>query len=41
MPIFEALMFPWPASHKGIRANSFIAIGLSLLLFARLAVSAR
>ena len=36
MPVFEVLMFPWSASHLGIRANSIAAIGLSVLLFARL-----
>jgi hypothetical protein len=36
MPIFEVLMFPWAASYRGIRANSIAAIGLSVLLFARL-----
>jgi hypothetical protein len=36
MPVFEVLMFPWAASYRGIRANSIAAIGLSVLLFARL-----
>ncbi|MGA2921126.1 MAG: hypothetical protein ABSE28_08470 [Candidatus Sulfotelmatobacter sp.] len=36
MPLFEVLMFPWIASYRGIRANSIVAIGLSVLLFARL-----
>jgi len=36
MPLFEVLMFPWAASYRGIRANSIAAIGLSVLLFARL-----
>ncbi|HXP41893.1 MAG TPA: hypothetical protein VN833_16675 [Candidatus Acidoferrales bacterium] len=36
MPFFEVLMFPWAASYRGIRANSIAAIGLSVLLFARL-----
>jgi hypothetical protein len=35
-PVFEVLMFPWAASYRSIRANSFAAIGLSVLLFARL-----
>jgi hypothetical protein len=39
MPFFEVLMFPWAASHRGIRANSIAAIGLSVLLFARLLTS--
>jgi hypothetical protein len=29
-------MFPWIASYRSIRANSIVAIGLSVLLFARL-----
>jgi hypothetical protein len=41
MPIFEVLMFPWAASYRGLRANSIAAIGLSVLLFARLFVSIR
>jgi hypothetical protein len=41
MPVFEVLMFPWVASYRGIRANSIAAIGLSLLLFARLLVGVR
>jgi hypothetical protein len=36
MPLFAVLMFPWAASYRGLRANSIAAIGLSLLLFARL-----
>jgi len=39
MPFFEVLMFPWAASYRGIRANSIAAIGLSVLLFARLLTS--
>jgi hypothetical protein len=35
-PLFEVLMFPWAASYRSIRANCLAAIGLSLLLFARL-----
>jgi hypothetical protein len=41
MPLFEVLMFPWTASYRGIRANSIAAIGLSLLLFARLLTGIR
>jgi hypothetical protein len=37
MPLFDVLMFPWTATYRGLRANSIVAIGLSLLLFARLA----
>jgi hypothetical protein len=40
MPVFEVLMFPWPASYRGIRTNSLAAIALSLLVFARLALGA-
>jgi hypothetical protein len=36
MPFFEVLMFPWIASYRAVRANSIAAIGLSILLFARL-----
>jgi hypothetical protein len=35
-PVFEVLMFPWPASYRSIRMNALAAIGLSVLLFARL-----
>lgn len=41
MPVFEVLMFPWAVSYRGIRANSIAAIGLSLLLFARLFTALR
>ena len=36
MPLFEVLMFPWAASYRWVRANSIAAIGLSVLLLARL-----
>jgi hypothetical protein len=39
-PVFEVLMFPWAASYRSIRANSLAAIGLSVLLFARLWLAA-
>jgi hypothetical protein len=32
MPLFDILLFPWAASDRAIRANSIVAIGLSLLL---------
>jgi hypothetical protein len=32
MPLFDILLFPWAASYRAIRANSIVAIGLSLLL---------
>ena len=35
-PVFEVLMFPWAASYRSIRVNALAAIGLSVLLFARL-----
>jgi len=34
--VFDVLMFPWAASYRGLRANSIAAIGLSILLVARL-----
>jgi hypothetical protein len=37
-PLFDVLMFPWPASYRTIRANSVAAIILSLLLAGRLLV---
>jgi hypothetical protein len=36
MPVFDLLMFPWTASYRSVRANCIAAIGLSVLLFARL-----
>lgn len=38
LPIFDVLMFPWPASFRAIRANSVAAIILSVLLVGRLLV---
>lgn len=35
-PLFDVLMFPWAASYRFLRANSIAAIGLSILLLARL-----
>jgi hypothetical protein len=26
MPIFETLMFPWPATYKGLRVNSHLSV---------------
>jgi hypothetical protein len=40
MPIFEILMFPWPASYRTVRANSIAAIVMALLLFASLVARA-
>lgn len=36
MPFFEVLLFPWAASYRAVRANSLAAIGISILLLARL-----
>ena len=36
MPLFAVLMFPWAASYRSVRANSIAALGLSILLLARL-----
>lgn len=36
MPLFDVLMFPWAATYRALRANSLAAIGLSLLLLAKL-----
>lgn len=33
VPVFDVLMFPWPATYKLVRANAWAAILLSLLLF--------
>jgi hypothetical protein len=41
MPVFEILLFPWAASYRAVRANSLAAIGLSILLLARLLLSIR
>lgn len=35
-PLFDVLMFPWAATYRSVRANSIAAIGLSILLIARL-----
>lgn len=31
--VFDVLMFPWPATHKFVRANAWVALCLSVLLF--------
>jgi hypothetical protein len=31
--VFDVLMFPWPATHRLVRANAWAAILLSFLLF--------
>jgi len=38
MPFFDVLMFPWAASYRMVRANSLAAIGLSLVVLAKLAL---
>jgi hypothetical protein len=37
MPLFDVLMFPWAASYRTVRANSLAAIGVSLVVLAKLA----
>jgi hypothetical protein len=37
MPLFDVLMFPWAASYRTVRANSLAAIGVSLIVLAKLA----
>jgi len=34
--VFDVLMFPWPATHKLVRLNSWGALALAALLFLRL-----
>jgi hypothetical protein len=31
--VFDVLMFPWPATHKLVRANALGALLLSVVLF--------
>lgn len=31
--VFDVLMFPWPATHKFVRANAWLALCLAVLLF--------
>jgi hypothetical protein len=33
LPVFDVLMFPWPASCRTVRASSLAAILVSVLLF--------
>jgi hypothetical protein len=40
MPVFDVLMFPWPASYRTIRASSLAAVLLSGALFFSLIASA-
>lgn len=32
--VFDVLMFPWPATHKLVRANAWGALLLAVILFA-------
>jgi len=34
VPVFDVLMFPWPATHKLVRTNAWGALVLAILLFA-------
>jgi NADH:ubiquinone oxidoreductase subunit 3 (subunit A) len=36
MPVFEILLFPWAASGRAIRTNSFASIVLSMALLVAL-----
>lgn len=36
--VFDVLMFPWPATHKMVRANAVGAILLSFVLFLSLLI---
>jgi len=38
-PLFDLLMFPWAASYRMIRANSIAALGLAILLVAKLFIA--
>lgn len=40
-PLFEVLLFPWTASCRAVQANSIAALGVSLLLLAKLLISVR
>jgi hypothetical protein len=40
-PLFEVLLFPWAASYRAVRANSLAALGVSLLLLAKLLISVK
>jgi hypothetical protein len=31
--LFDVLMFPWPATHKFVRANAWASLLVSFLLF--------
>ena len=38
-PLFDVLLFPWAASYRAVRINSFCAIGLSLVLLVKLSIA--
>ena len=41
MSVFDVLMYPWAATHKGVRANGLAAIAFSLLILLGMMVGAR
>ena len=41
MPIFEVLIFPWPATGRAVRTNSLAALGVAVLLLLTLLTSPR
>ena len=41
MSVFDVLMYPWAATHKGVRANGLAAIALSMLLLLGMVAGAR
>jgi hypothetical protein len=41
IPVFEILMFPWAATHRSVRINSWGAIALSAVLFLSLLLRVR
>ena len=40
-PVFDVLLFPWAASYRAVRINSIAAIGLAVLLLAKLVIGLR
>ena len=40
-PVFDVLLFPWAASYRAVRINSIAAIGLAVLLLAKLVIGMR
>jgi hypothetical protein len=36
MPLYGVLMFPWPASHRAIRAHGIVAVAGYLLVLGKL-----